>query len=127
MARFKEKRIHNLFHRHLTNRPDGFETYAMARLPYPSPLSQVKDWTDRDIVHLHWISFFLDYPSFFQSIPDHVPIVWTLHDTNAFTGGCHFVSECDNFESSTRGLTQFNSHNGNGPLDSTGSFYRKRA
>jgi len=99
VARFKEKRIHNLFHRHLTDRPQGFETYAMARLPYHTPLPVQQSWTEHDIVHLHWISFFLDYPSFFQSIPDHVPIVWTLHDTNAFTGGCHFVSGCDNFQS----------------------------
>ena len=97
LARLKEKRIHRLFHRHLTNRPEGFETYAMARLPYPTPFSQIDQWQVNDIVHLHWISFFLDYPSFFQSIPDHVPIVWTLHDTNAFTGGCHFVSGCDSF------------------------------
>lgn len=99
VARFKEKRIHKLFHRHLTDRPPGFETYAMARLPYRTPFPAQRMWTEPSIVHLHWISFFLDYPSFFQSIPDHVPIVWTLHDTNAFTGGCHFVSGCDNFES----------------------------
>ena len=97
VARSKEKRIHQLFDRHLTNRPAGFETYAMARLPYPTPFSPTTQWTAHDIVHLHWVSFFLDYPSFFQSIPDHVPIVWTLHDTNAFTGGCHFVSGCDRF------------------------------
>ncbi len=99
LARFKEKRVHRLFRRHLAKRPEGFETYAMARLPYPTPISQATEWTDHDIVHLHWISFFLDYPSFFQSIPDHVPIVWTLHDTNAFTGGCHFVSGCNSFQS----------------------------
>ena len=99
VARFKEKKIHQLFHRHLANRPEGFETYAMARLHYPTPFPQVDDWQQHDVVHLHWISFFLDYPSFFQSIPDHVPIVWTLHDTNAFTGGCHFVSGCEGFQS----------------------------
>lgn len=99
LARFKEKRVHRLFRRHLADRPEGFETYAMARLPYPTPFSPATEWTDHNIVHLHWISFFLDYPSFFQSIPDHVPIVWTLHDTNAFTGGCHFVSGCNSFQS----------------------------
>jgi glycosyltransferase involved in cell wall biosynthesis len=99
LARFKEKQIHRLYERHLANRPGGFETYAMARLPYPTPVPTPNDLSETQIVHLHWISFFLDYPSFFDSIPDSVPVVWTLHDTSAFTGGCHFVSGCGKFKS----------------------------
>jgi glycosyltransferase involved in cell wall biosynthesis len=43
-----------------------------------------------DIVHLHWIG------SDFLSIADiaeiRAPIVWSLHDNWAFTGGCHLVA-----------------------------------
>lgn len=99
VARMKEKQVHRLYRRHLTDRPPGFETYGMARLPYPTPFSFPLGVSKNQIIHLHWISFFLDYPSFFESIPDHTPIVWTLHDTNAFTGGCHFVSGCERFQS----------------------------
>ena len=67
----------------------------MAELPDPTVL----DWDsiDADIVNLHWVSFFADFPSFFKSIPKHIPIVWTLHDTHAFTGGCHYTGDCMRF------------------------------
>jgi glycosyltransferase involved in cell wall biosynthesis len=50
-----------------------------------------------EILHLHWIAYLADYPSFFESVPRHTPIVWTLHDMNPFTGGCHFTSGCQRF------------------------------
>jgi glycosyltransferase involved in cell wall biosynthesis len=49
------------------------------------------------IIHLHWIAKFIDYTSFFQSIDPGQPVVWTLHDMNAFTGGCHFSGGCERF------------------------------
>ncbi len=48
-----------------------------------------------DIIHLHWVAHFLDYPSFFKK--NNKPVVWTLHDQNPFTGGCHYSFECNNF------------------------------
>lgn len=41
-----------------------------------------------DVIHLHWVAGFLDYPSFFQNVKK--PIIWTLHDMAPFTGGNHF-------------------------------------
>lgn len=41
-----------------------------------------------DIVHLHWVAGFLDYPSFFMAIDK--PLVWTLHDMNPFSGIFHY-------------------------------------
>jgi glycosyltransferase involved in cell wall biosynthesis len=46
------------------------------------------------IVHLHWVAKMIDYPSFFASLPDHQPVVWTLHDLNPMTGGCHYPNGC---------------------------------
>ena len=43
---------------------------------------------DADIVHLHWIGDFVDYPSFFRQIDK--PIVWTIHDENPGLGGFHY-------------------------------------
>lgn len=40
-----------------------------------------------DIIHLHWIDNFIDYPSFFRNIKK--PIVWTLHDEILFSGIYH--------------------------------------
>ena len=43
---------------------------------------------EADIIHLHWVNFFLDYPSFFRNV--NKPIVWTLHDENLFLGIAHY-------------------------------------
>jgi glycosyltransferase involved in cell wall biosynthesis len=50
-----------------------------------------------DIVHLHWTADFLDYGSFFASLPAETPVVWTLHDMHPFTGGCHYSFGCEKF------------------------------
>lgn len=47
-----------------------------------------------DIVNLHWISRFVDYRAFFEGISERLPVVWTLHDMNLFTGGCHYDRGC---------------------------------
>ncbi len=43
---------------------------------------------DADIIHLHWVANFVDYPTFFPTI--NKPIVWTLHDENLAYGGFHY-------------------------------------
>lgn len=50
-----------------------------------------------DIVNLHWVSRWLDLPSFFASLPASLPVVWSLHDMNPLTGGCHYALDCDRF------------------------------
>jgi glycosyltransferase involved in cell wall biosynthesis len=52
-----------------------------------------------DIVHLHWIAKWLDWPSLFDAIPRDVPIVLTLHDSSFFAGGCHQTNGCVKYES----------------------------
>jgi len=52
---------------------------------------------DADIYHLHWVAGFLDYRTFFETFPRDKPLVWTLHDMNPFTGGCHYTAGCDKF------------------------------
>lgn len=50
-----------------------------------------------DIIHLHWIN------NGFFNIADlgklKIPILWTLHDANTYTGGCHVIPNgCDKFK-----------------------------
>lgn len=91
----RQRRIYQLFNQDLAVRPEHAETFSMAELPEATSL----DWAaiDADVIHMHWISYFADYPSFFRSIPPTIPMVWSLHDTNAFTGGCHYTAGCDQF------------------------------
>lgn len=50
-----------------------------------------------DIINLHWVSRWLDLPSFFASLPTEIPVVWSLHDMNPVTGGCHHAGDCQRF------------------------------
>ncbi|WP_347159311.1 glycosyltransferase [Pontibacter chitinilyticus] len=49
------------------------------------------DYQEADIIHLHWVANFLDYPSFFRK--NKKPVVWTLHDMNPFQGGFHYLGD----------------------------------
>lgn len=52
---------------------------------------------EADIIHLHWVcGGFLDFQGFFNRVTNHV--VWTLHDMNPFTGGCHYSYDCLGYE-----------------------------
>lgn len=52
-----------------------------------------------DIIHLHWINFgFLSIQSLQKLFQTGKPIVWTLHDMWAFTGGCHYAGTCTHFQ-----------------------------
>jgi len=51
-----------------------------------------------DILNLHWIASFVDLQSFFEHTS--CPVVWTLHDMNAFTGGCHYDMGCERYKES---------------------------
>jgi glycosyltransferase involved in cell wall biosynthesis len=46
---------------------------------------------EADIVHLHWVSGFVDYPTFFKEVKK--PIVWTLHDKYPAVGLLHYCSK----------------------------------
>ena len=54
-----------------------------------------------DIIDLHWIvGGFLSLGSLDKLSNLDKPIVWTLHDQWAFTGGCHYSGECSKYEES---------------------------
>jgi glycosyltransferase involved in cell wall biosynthesis len=87
----------------MRQRPPGHEVFTSPRGSAHSPWPPIghpvcEDDRRQEIIHLHWISKFIDYASFFGSLPSEQPIVWTLHDMNAFTGGCHFTGGCDRYQ-----------------------------
>jgi glycosyltransferase involved in cell wall biosynthesis len=78
--------------RYQQSRPQGYELFTDDRCDQGLELwAQLRDI---DIVNLHWVSGMLDYRTFFSSAPEHISIVWTLHDMNPFTGGCHYEDGC---------------------------------
>jgi glycosyltransferase involved in cell wall biosynthesis len=87
------KNTNRINHDFLKNKPKGFEMFT-------SPFSNLNPENHplvkkADIVHLHWVAEFIDYENFFKNIDK--PIVWTIHDMNSFTGGCHYSMDCEQY------------------------------
>jgi glycosyltransferase involved in cell wall biosynthesis len=56
------------------------------------------DLKTADIIHIHWINHGFLSPKFLAQLNElEKPIVWTFHDSNAFTGGCHVRYSCEHF------------------------------
>ena len=66
---------------------------------YRSRLSVGKKFeTNKDsILHLHWMSGVLNGGAIERLLASGQRVVWTLHDMNAFTGGCHYSGDCTRF------------------------------
>ena len=53
---------------------------------------------EADVIHLHWVNHGFLTPKFLAELDElEKPVVWTFHDSNAFTGGCHVRYTCENF------------------------------
>lgn len=75
---------------YLANKPNGFHQFSLPVKKYK--LAQHPLVKEADIIHLHWASDFIHYEEFFKGLDK--PVVWTLHDMNPFTGGCHHAMQC---------------------------------
>lgn len=72
--------------------------FAFSTANYGTEISKHPAILNADILHLHWTNFgFLSIDNLEQLFQSGKPVVWTLHDMWAFTGGCHYSGECDHF------------------------------
>jgi glycosyltransferase involved in cell wall biosynthesis len=53
---------------------------------------------EADILHLHWVNFSLLSIGQIAALAKIKPVVWTLHDMWAFTGGCHYALGCKYYQ-----------------------------
>lgn len=60
-----------------------------------------------ELVHFHWINGGMCHVSDL-TVPM-CPVAWTVHDSWAFTGGCHVIGDCENYTSSCGHCPQLNS------------------
>jgi glycosyltransferase involved in cell wall biosynthesis len=73
--------------------------FAFSSARMGSNISKEQAITDADILHLHWTnSGYLSTKNIEQLFETGKPVVWTLHDMWAFTGGCHYAADCTHFE-----------------------------
>jgi glycosyltransferase involved in cell wall biosynthesis len=105
------------------SRPPGFELFSEDRTPYGGAvLDQVPPC---QVMNLHWVAAYLDYEQFVQAASHRAVIVWTLHDMNAVTGGCHYDLGCGRFAQRCGACPQLGSED---PNDLAGQVWdRKRA
>lgn len=90
-------------HVNLANRPDGFEVFSPL---HSEPLQGISDiLDDRQIIHLHGINDFIDYSNFFKFFSKKF-FLWTLHDMNPITGGCHHSDGCLKFTTECKSCPQ---------------------
>lgn len=80
---------------YVKSRPLGLDRFSVDRSEYAVDLRD--GIPDADVVNLHWVADFIDYLEFFKCHGKRVPLVWTLHDMNVFTGGCHYDENCGKF------------------------------
>lgn len=93
--------IRKLFHAE-TNHPWSMG-YALFDVLSPFLLDETFD-----VVHLHWINGgFLDVAKLKQI---KTPMVWLLHDSWAFTGGCHIPFDCVRYEAGCHDCPELDEH-----------------
>jgi glycosyltransferase involved in cell wall biosynthesis len=93
--RVLKRRYLALSHREITLRPLDSTFFSDDRSQHNGDaLTQLPE---SDILNLHWIAEFIDYREFFRQLPIGLKVVWTMHDMNPFTGGCHYDAECHRY------------------------------
>jgi glycosyltransferase involved in cell wall biosynthesis len=108
VRRWRLRRRLAIDHRRLERtRPPGYERFSDDRTELGPDL--IRDLPAADVVHLHWVADLLDYSSFFRHVGGSLPLVWTLHDMNPFTGGCHYDAGCGRFEDACGACPQLGS------------------
>ena len=85
-------KILSIFELNLTERNEINSLNKKYLGAYTRPVSSIDltkcEWVGwADIINLHWVNDYLDYPSFLMKIKK--PIVWTLHDEGFFYGIAH--------------------------------------
>ncbi len=74
--------------------PFGFKQGLFASASVPERLKSTMKKACPDIVHLHWVARMMRLETL-RTLE--IPIVWTLHDSWPFTGGCFLPGACERY------------------------------
>ncbi|MCD7985111.1 MAG: glycosyltransferase [Desulfovibrio sp.] len=75
--------------------PPWFELFSLA--DSPARLETLPQVRHAGLVHLHWVAGFVGPRDAVRAFGDK-PVVWTLHDMNPLTGGCHCTAGCERYK-----------------------------
>jgi len=95
------------FRHYGATRPEGLEAFSDDRAKYGR--LNLNKLPPCDLINLHWVAGFFDYQDFFRVVSRRTPVVWRLADMNAFTGGCHYNSGCEGYNSGCGACPQLGS------------------
>ena len=103
----RRKHFEHTFAKYARTRPEGCELFSFARTQFGRTV--VDQLPNCDVINLHWVAAFLDVQAFFQVARRPEPVVWTLHDMNPFTGGCHYDLGCRRYNTGCGACPQLGS------------------
>jgi glycosyltransferase involved in cell wall biosynthesis len=74
---------------------------------FPDAIASKTTSVEPDLINLHWVcNGYLQI----ETLPKlKKPLVWTLHDMWTFTGGCHYIQDCDRYKDSCGACPQLQS------------------
>ena len=85
----------------------GIDNFVLKKYSSPSLYSFFRNREDikylellkrhQGTIHLHWINGLLNSGSIQELINENKNLVWTMHDMETFTGGCHHSLNCNEF------------------------------
>ena len=79
------------------------------------PNGQLSKLFDCDVINLHWVSRSLTPEQIVWIASSNRPVIWTLHDMNPFTGGCHYSDGCNRYRDNCEGCPQLRNTFGDFP------------
>ena len=85
----------------------GFDSTAYSLQLLPDNISSQVNRFNPDVINLHWIC--RGYLQIETLAKFKQPLVWTLHDMWAFTGGCHYDRNCQKYLDSCGACPQLGS------------------
>jgi len=69
-----------------------------------------------NLIHLHWVPGYLSNEAISYLSQSSIPIVWTFHDINPISGGCHYFHGCDNWKTNCYNCPQLKNNFDNFPM-----------
>lgn len=99
-----------------------FTHYSWSLNLFPNFLLKKEFINSFDVIHLNWVGKNMLPINWIRHFKK--PVIWTLHDSWAFTGGCHIPYDCRNFENSCGYCPQLNENSKN---DISYKMWRRKA
>jgi len=98
-------KLRNYFEKLILNGKNSSFAFSLNIVPFP--LKLILKYHGISIVHFHWIG--AGFISVRSLTKINKPIVWTMHDSWAFTGGCHVPLNCQKYLNNCGACPQLNS------------------